>query len=142
MRKEIFRDKFAWSILLVYLFIVSVFKSPAVYWFVPGISFFIMFSVFSAIVYFKEDFYLHSYMKKAESFEFKYQKNFSKRKIHEFSLSRKSIASVDFSSNSFPKSFHKISIKYLDENGHSKKKTLKILDDATFIQLLYKLKFE
>lgn len=47
---------------------------------------------------------------------------------------------MDFNSKSFLEPFHKIFIRFVDENGLYDKKIFKTNNDRTFIELIYELK--
>ena len=141
MKKEILKDKFGWSLILIIPFTLFVLKSPS-HWLELLIQMAIIISFIGFIVYQKADFYLQSFMANPESVTLRYHKNFSEAKILESSISRKSIISINFISNSSSKGMHKVSIKYLNENDSYEKMTVKIIDDIMFIQLVHTLKLE
>ena len=94
------------------------------------------------VLYLRKDLYILSFSGDSESINIEYQKNFLEKQTEKFSINLQSIKSVDFSSKSFLEPFHKISIRYTDENGLFDKTTFKTNDDNTFIELIYKLKKE
>ena len=141
MTKDIIKDKFLAPILLTLFFGVYSIKKTNDSIFIL-IFLLIILVILCLVLYLRKDLYILSFSGDSESINIEYQKNFLEKQTEKFSINLQSIKSVDFSSKSFLEPFHKISIRYTDENGLFDKTTFKTNDDNTFIELIYKLKKE
>ena len=141
MTKDIIKDKFLGTILLTLFFGVYSIKKTNDSIFIL-IFLLIILAILCLVLYLRKDLYILSFSGDSESINIEYQKNFLEKQTEKFSINLQSIKSVDFGSKSFLEPFHKISIRYTDENGLFDKTTFKTNDDNTFIELIYKLKKE
>ena len=133
------KDKFLAPILLTLFFLLFSIKKTND-WFFLFIFLLIILVVLCIVLYMRKDFYIQNFSSDSEFINIEYQRNFSEKQMNKFSISSKSIKSVDFGSKSFFEPFHKVSIRYTDDNGLFDKTTFKTNDDKTFIRLIYKLK--
>lgn len=139
MTKDILKDKFLAPILLTLFFgLFSIKKTSD--WFFLLIFLLILIVVLCLVFYMRKDLYIQKFSSDSEFINIEYQTNFSEKQKNKFSISTKLLKSVDFSSKTFLEPFHKISIRYTDEDGLFDKTTFKTNDDRTFIELIYKLK--
>ena len=139
MTKDILKDKFLVPFLLILFFGFVSFKKINDWVFLLTFLL-ILLTILCLVYYFRNDCYIHNYSIENNSLRIQYQKNFFKNQVITFSTDLKSIESLKFHSRSFLDTFHVISFKYIDKEGLYEKKTFKINNDKTFVELIYKLK--
>lgn len=140
MTKTILKDKFSGPVLLTMFIGLINWKNTNdwVFYFCLLIA---ALSVLLIVNYIRKDLYIKSFSAGSECIKIQYKKNFNKTPIN-FALPNNFILSFNFSSKSWLEPFHRISIKYLDENGFIYKKTFKISVDKSFVELIYFLEKE